>query len=437
VSIEQRPVPGTMREIRRKIGKYEIKSMLDHGATGVIYEGYDAELERRVAIKTLHPHLLKGRVGAAMLLRFKREAISAARCLHPNIVTLLDYGQHDKRPFIVMEYVDGISVQKFMRLRQRQKSGISLKRSLGIMSGVLGALHAAHRLDIVHRDVKASNVLITRGRGQVKLADFGMARIEEDSDLTMIGSMIGTPRYMAPELRFGLEADARADVFSATRLFLELLKMMPGQTKVPRCSLPEIDGMPPGNRIDYSALYPTALIPVLLKGLAPDREQRYQSAAELMQAIKRALAHIEQQTPADSSARPAPEARPLDEPPASQADVDSMTELLAEFTGPIAAVIMRAHDTRNKSASDLALEVSRRIPVPRKRGEFLRRWHGISESGHFLDGRKEPKVFPEKGRSHPLLEEVLSKIGTEFAHFVEPISKTFNRQSSKPTDKAD
>ena len=437
MSIEQRPVPGAMLEIRRKIGKYEIKSMLDHGATGVIYEGYDAELERRVAIKTLHPHLLKGRVGSAMLARFRREAISAARCLHPNIVTLLDYGQHNKRPFIVMEYVDGISVQKFIELRQRQQRGISLKRSLGIMSGVLSALHAAHRLEIVHRDVKASNVLITRGRGQIKLADFGMARIEEDSDLTMIGSMIGTPRYMAPELRFGLEADARADLFSAARLFLELLQMMPGHTQVPRCALPEIAGMPPGNLIDYSALYPSALIPVLLKALAPEREQRYRSAAELMRAIKHALTRLEQPAIAEFSVPDAAKDRQPDEPPASKADVDSMTKLLAEFTGPIAAVIMQSQDSRGKSAGDLALEISRRIPRPKKRGEFLRRWHGISETGQFPHERKEPRVFPEKGRAHPLLEEVLSKISTEFAHFVEPISKTFHRPGAKQTDKID
>jgi serine/threonine-protein kinase len=142
--------------------------MLDHGTTGIVYEGYDPEVERRVAIKTLHPHLLKGRVGASLLRRFKREAISAARCLHPNIVTMLEYGQHRELPFIVMEYVDGISVQQFIELRRRHKRGIGLKRSLGIISGVLGALHAAHQLDIVHRDVKASNVLITRGSGQVK-----------------------------------------------------------------------------------------------------------------------------------------------------------------------------------------------------------------------------------------------------------------------------
>ncbi len=426
-----------MREIRRKIGKYEIRSVLDHGTTGIVFEGFDSEIERRVAIKILHPHLLKGRLGAALLERFKREATSAARCMHPNIVAMLDYGQHNGRPFIVMEFVDGISVEKFMQRRQNLQQGISLKRSLVIMSGVLIALHEAHRLDIVHRDVKASNVLITRGNSQIKLADFGMARLEEDSDLTMIGSMIGTPRYMAPELRFGLEADARADVFSAARLFLELLKMMPANTRVPRSPLPLIAGMPPGNLVDYSALYPTALIPVLLKGLAPDREKRYQTASELMQAIKKSLTRLGQPIAAELPVLAPRRAALLDEPPASKTDVAAMTKLLAKFTGPIAGAIMQSHDTQGKSASDLALEVSRRIPVPKKRGEFLRCWHGISESGQVSGERKEPKVFPEKGQSNPLLEQVLSKISTEIAHYVEPISKSFKWPGSKQTEKAD
>ncbi len=437
MSIEHRANPGVMREMRRKIGKYEIRSVLDQGSTGVVYEGFDRQVERRVAIKTLHPHLLKGKLGVNLLQRFKREAISAARCMHPNIVTIHDYGQHNHRPFIVMEYVDGISVHTFMERRQKLGCGISLKRSFVIISGVLSALDAAHQLDIVHRDVKASNVLIARGSSQIKLADFGMARIEEDSDLTMIGSMIGTPRYMAPELRFGLEADARADVFSAARLFLELLKMLPDTTRIPRSQLPQIANMPPGNLVDYSALYPTALIPVLLKGLEPDRGLRYQSAAELMQAIRQALKRLRQPAAADLPAPAAPGARQLDESPATRGQVDAMTRLLTEFTGPIAAAIMQAQDTRGKPVSDLALEVSRKIPAAKKRGEFLRRWHGVNESGQNSGLRKEPKVFPEKGRSNPLLDEVLGKISTEIAHYVEPISKTFKWPGLKQTDKTD
>ena len=437
MSIEKRPGPGVLREIRPTIGKYEIKAMLGEGATGVVYEAYDPDVERRVAIKTLHPHLLTGKVGAGLLARFKREAISAAKCLHPNVVTVLEYGQDGNRPFIVMEYVDGISVHRLIKQRRRQGRGISLRRSLTIISGLLNGLHAAHRCGIVHRDVKASNVLIARGGRQIKLADFGMARLNENSDLTMIGSLIGTPRYMAPEVRFGFEADSRADVFSATRLFLELLKMLPEDTTYPRSNLPEIPSMSPGNRIDYSAVYPTAMIPVLVKGLDPDRDLRYQSVSDLMTAIKQALPNLRKED-STSSERVDPVVRqPADVPPASAEEIEEITILLAEFTGPIATLIVQKYDTGSKSADALAMEISGKIPGLDRQREFVRRWQAMRLSRLERNAEKEPQVFPEKGRSHPRLEEVLNRITAEFAHYVEPISKTFLRQGSNKTTRVD
>jgi serine/threonine-protein kinase len=435
-----------MREISRFIGKYKIVSLLGEGATGIVYEGYDPDIQRRVAIKTLHPHLLVGKIGAGLLARFKREAISAARCFHPNIVAVLEYGQHEDRPFIVMEFVDGISVHKLIKQRHRQGRGISLKRTLTIISGLLNALHAAHRYGIVHRDVKASNILIAKGGRQIKLADFGMARLKENSDLTMIGSLIGTPRYMAPEVRFGLEADSRADVFSATRLFLELLKMLPENTKCPRSQLPQIPCMSPGNLIDYSVVYPTAFIPVLVKGLDPDRDKRYQSVSELMTAIKKALPHLQEQAapalteetaPAFTEDAADPDEQAADEPPASAEEIDSITKLLADFTGPVATLLMERYETAGKSADSLALEISRKIPGHERQQEFLRRWKVICLSRQEPAEKKKSKLFPDKQRSHPLLEDMLSKISSEFAHYVEPISKTLLRQGSKKTSKAD
>ena len=435
MSIEQRPDPSVMREIFRTIGKYEIKSMLGAGATGVVFEGYDSDIERRVAIKTLHPHLLVGKVGAGLLARFKREAISAARCNHPNIVSILEYGQHKNRPFIVMEYVDGISVHRFIKQRRRQGRGISLRRSLAIVSGLLNALHTAHCYGIVHRDVKASNVLIARRSNQIKLADFGMARIAEHSDLTLIGSLIGTPRYMAPEVRFGLEADARADVFSASRLFLELLKMLPDSTKCPRSQLPVIPGMPPGNRMDYSVLYPTAFIPVLLKALDPDRNKRYQSVSELMRAIKQTLPDLHQpQVPAFVAA--APLSRESDDGfPASGDEMDWLTSLLADYLGPGATMIMQEYESRNASADNLALEIAREIPGREAQQEFLRRWQTMSLSRQASIEAEQAQSLPDKGRSRWLPGEVLARSAHKFAHYLAPIAQTWMRLISKRATK--
>ena len=425
-----------MKGLPQRIGKYEIKALIGEGGAGMVYEGYDTAIERRVAVKILHPHLISGQVGVEMLARFKREAISAAKCIHPNIVTILEYGQHDDNPFIAMEFVDGVSVQKLIKYGR----DVSLKRTFSIISQLLRALNAAHRLNVVHRDVKASNVLILRDNGRIKLADFGMARITERPDLTMVGQFIGTPRYMAPELRLGFDADFRADVFSATRLLLELLKLMPQNPLIPCSRLPEILNMPPGNRVDSAAVYPTALIPVLVKGLEVDRENRYQTAREFVQAIKKALPHLMQET-AVSSKQTAPvvtksvETAPVvtksvEDVPASEDELDSLTNLLADFVGPIATIIMEEHETRSTSANNLATEVSKEIPESDKQKEFLKSWEQLSLSRRALFNRQATKKSNDKKTSRPIPGEMLGKIGDDFAHYIGPIAAPLMRHYS-------
>ena len=378
-----------MGENPQMIGKYQVRSLLGEGGIGVVYEGYDPDIQRRVAIKVLHPHLVSGKTGEEILARFKREAISAARCIHPNVVTILEYGQHDNQPFIIMEYVHGVSVHRLIKHRLKHGRGISLRRGLSIISQLLGALHTAHGLNIVHRDVKASNVLIVNKSGRIKLTDFGMARLMENSDLTMIGSFMGTPRYMAPELRFGLEADCRADVFSAARLFLELLKMVPESSPFQQSRLPEIANMPPGNRIDYSATYPTALIPVVTRGLQVDREDRFQTVLEFMQAIKRVLPDLQQKAATSSTSVTTVKRASVPDIGPGEDELNSMTTLLTDIVGPSATLIMREYETRNISAKDLAIKISKEIPQREKRAEFLRRWEMMSTSRRTLINKDE------------------------------------------------
>ena len=434
-----------MSAIPRFIGKYEIRRLLGEGATSIVYEGFDPAIKRRVAIKILRDNLTGGDLGEELLARFRREAISAARCMHPNIVTIHDYGEQGNTPFIVMEYVDGISVHRLIRHRLQHRRGISLRRSLSIISQLLKALHTAHGHGIVHRDVKASNVLILKHGGRVKLADFGMARLHENSDLTMVGSLIGTPRFMAPELRLGLEADLRADVFSAARLLLELLRMLPQNSRVPRARLPVMHNMPPGNRIDYSVGYPSALIPVLLRGLEPDRGERYQSAYEFMRAIKMALPEMQRKktTPAGNpvviaTPEPAPEPKPApEEYPASEDELESMTTLLSDFLGPIASIVMEEHETRSASAANLAVEIAREIPEQNRQIEFLQRWEQMSRSrqAYFSRNRPEDAAYhPQPERREP---GIVEKIGDDFMHYIGPIGKTLLRHYSSITSDPD
>lgn len=416
-----------MGEKLQKIGKYEIISLLGEGGSGVVYEGYDPDIERRVAIKILHPHLISGKVGEELLARFKREAISAAKCIHPNVVSILEYGQDENKPFIIMEYVDGVSVHRLIKHRLKHGRGISLRRSLSIMSQLLKALHTAHGLSIIHRDVKASNVLILKKSGRIKLADFGMARITENSDLTVIGNFMGTPRYMAPELRLGFEADSRADVFSAARLFLELLKMMPDSSSLHCSRLTEIVNMPPGNRIDYSVTYPTALIPVVIKGLEVDRSKRYQTVLEFMQAIKQALPNLQQKAATSSGQVVSAARESVQDFPASEDELDSMTILLVDFIGPIAKIIMEEHETKSTSANNLATEISKEIPEQERQEEFLRRWEMMSVSRRALINKNRADISSDKTRPRLLQEEVPGRIGNDFMHYIGTIAKTLLR----------
>ena len=411
-----------------------IKKVLGEGATSTVYEAFDPDIARHVAIKALRPNLISGKLGEELLTRFRREAISAARCIHPNIVTILEYGQQDEIPYIVMEYVDGISVQSLIRHRLKHGRGISLRRTLSIISQLLAALYAAHRFKIVHRDIKASNVLIVNGTGRIKLADFGMARISEYSDLTMIGSLIGTPRYMAPELRLGLEADFRADIFSAARLLLELLRMLPANSPFPRARLPLIADMPPGNRIDYSATYPSALIPVLVKGLEVDRKKRYQTVQDFMRGIKRALPELRHK----DSAPPLPvssiEWEPVEDYPASEDELDTMTTLLADYVGPAATMIMEEHETQSTSANNLANEISREIPEQEEQRDFLDRWSAISETrqADILAKREAAEAARDRAQPERSPGRVLSRIGNEVAHYIAPLAGSLWRPKETP-----
>ena len=432
-----------MGDLPEKIGKYQVRSMLGEGAMGVVYEGFDPDIERQVAIKILHPHLVTEKSGGEFLERFKREAKSAARCIHPNIVMVLEYGQDQDMPYIVMEFVEGSSLQEIIRTGR----GIALQKSLSVISQLLKALHAAHQLGIVHRDIKSANVMILRDGGSVKLADFGIARVAESPELTMTGAIVGTPKYMAPEQMFGLKVDSRADLFSVAMVFLDLLALLPKSPSIPRSSLPEIANLPPNNRIDFTILYPTALIPVLSKGLAVSQADRYQSAREFVQGIKDVLPKLKAATAANSAAdeatavvrkvdatSQAPAAQApvpaIDEPsiqvsraaPISSDELDSMTSLLVDYVGPIAKNIMVAYDQENTPANELVTAISKEIPEAEEREEFLKRWETISGTRIDTTRISNPGTKVNATELRSFDDDMLMKIGEDYAGYIGPLA---------------
>jgi len=201
------------------LSKYTISSVIGEGAMGVVYKATDTVLKRTVAIKTLHRHLVEQGGGAALLARFRNEALAAARLMHPNIVAVHDYGEHDFEPYIVMEYVEGSTLSGPLRSRVRYDEATIV----GLMRQLLDGLHYAHEQGVWHRDIKPSNLLLNPA-GRLKIADFGIARIAS-MGLTQLSSTIGTPGHMAPEQYSGELVDRRADIFAAGVLLYVLLAM--------------------------------------------------------------------------------------------------------------------------------------------------------------------------------------------------------------------
>jgi serine/threonine-protein kinase len=265
----------------QRLGKYEITEVLGTGAMGVVYKGFDPGIRRTVAIKTIRRELIEGdRAAGSMLARFRNEARAAGRLSHPGIVAVHDYGEDAEVAYIAMEYVEGNSLREYFSRGTR----FAERDAVSIMSQLLEALAHAHERRVWHRDIKPANLIVMMN-GRVKVADFGIARIEA-SELTQTGAVLGSPGYMAPEQYAAAAIDHRADLFAAGVVFYQLLtgaKAFVGtmeqiayaicHTEPLRPSLAD-----PGKGWErYDA--------IVTKALAKKPEDRYQSAEEFRAAI--------------------------------------------------------------------------------------------------------------------------------------------------------
>ncbi len=275
--------------------RYQIGEVIGRGGMAEVHEGRDLRLGRRVAVKILRPDLARD---PSFQARFRREAQSAAALNHPNIVAVYDTGEDTLMgegetavivPYIVMEYVDG------MTLRQLLASGRRLlpERALEISAGVLSALDYAHRHGIVHRDIKPANVMLTR-TGDVKVMDFGIARAMNDTNtatMTAAQSVMGTAQYLSPEQARGEVVDARSDLYSASVLLYELLTGKPPFTGESPVSIAyqHVSEMPtPPSQVDPGVT--PEIDAVVLRALAKSPDDRYQTAAEFRADVERAIA---------------------------------------------------------------------------------------------------------------------------------------------------
>jgi len=261
----------------KTLGRYRILGELGRGAMGVVYRAVDPVIEREVALKTLHADLPDD-VAGEVRVRFLREARSAGRLSHPNIVTIYDVGEEGGAAYIAMELLEGPSLQQMLKERER----IAFHSAADIIAQVADALHHAHQHSIVHRDVKPANVVVSRA-GRAKLTDFGVAYVPA-SDVTQHGSALGSPRYMAPEQVLGQPIDARADVFSLGVVLYEVLTrrtpfVWPGDTTV-FALMQRIAGEPHPPLRQIDAGIPAGFDRIMDRALAKRPQERYQSAGE-------------------------------------------------------------------------------------------------------------------------------------------------------------
>ncbi|WP_245839279.1 serine/threonine-protein kinase [Nocardia donostiensis] len=287
--------PGS--EVGKRFGPYELRSLLGKGGMGEVYEAYDTVKDRVVAVKLLSDELAQD---PEYQVRFRRESQAAARLAEPHIIPIHDWGVIDGRLFIDMRLVPGTDLRTLLRTG----GALAPARAVAIVEQIAAALDAAHADGLVHRDVKPANILVTE-QDFAYLADFGIAHVEGDSAITMVGVAIGSYTYMAPE-RFDIgPVTARADIYALACVLHECLT---GATPFSAASMSvlirsHLSEPPPRPSVQRAGV-PAALDAVIARGMAKDPQDRYASASELARAARIALTAAPGTTPQPSAAPP-------------------------------------------------------------------------------------------------------------------------------------
>jgi eukaryotic-like serine/threonine-protein kinase len=260
--------------------RYRVEARIGQGGMAEVYRGFDPVLNRTVAIKVLLPQFARD---AGFVARFRREAQAAARLNQPNIVGVYDTGADGDRQYIVMEFVEGRTLAEFLAGGRR----LTPMQSVELTQKIGAALASAHAQGIVHRDIKPGNVMVTRD-GTVKVMDFGIARMQTDITAPQTSSVIGTPTYLSPEQAQGQVVDARSDLYSLGCMLYELLAGRPpftGDTPV-AIAYKQVNETPVPPSA-HNADIPPRLDAVVMKCLAKNPANRYQSAEELSADLER------------------------------------------------------------------------------------------------------------------------------------------------------
>ena len=285
-------IGATIKDLDTKptLGRYEISGELGRGAMGVVYKGVDHTIHRTVAIKTLRlSEFEEGEVGE-IKERFFREAESAGLLNHPNIVSIYDAGEDHDLAYIAMEFLNGEDLAEFTH----KGNLFSLRDVINIIAQVADALGYAHKNDIVHRDIKPANIMLLKDTGDIKVTDFGIARITSSSK-TKTGVILGTPSYMSPEQVSGKKLDGRSDIFSLGVVMFEMLTgEKPFVSEDVTSLMYQITREKHPSVREINPKIPPVIEKIIDNALTKDVNRRYQKADLMAEHLKKILERIDQ-----------------------------------------------------------------------------------------------------------------------------------------------
>jgi serine/threonine-protein kinase len=413
-----------MADHPQSIGKYRIARVLGKGAMGMVYEGFDPVIERKVAIKTILAEYLDAAEMEEAVARFKREAQAGGRLQHPNIVAVYEYGQEGSMAFIVMEYVEGEELKRLLA----RGAKLELIDVFELMKQLLMALDYSHRQGVVHRDIKPANLMMQPGP-KVKVMDFGIARIESSS-LTQLGTVVGTPTHMSPEQLMGLTVDGRADIWASGVILYELLaRVSPFIADTPASVMHRVLQQDPPAPSTLDASITPALDAVVARSLAKKPEERFQTAREFQVALLQALqGKMPGSTPRPSRAA-ASKPTALEIPPEMLAEIERS---LSRHMGPLATVLVKRERSSARTLEEFFRNLAENIPNESEQAAFLRKMKGVKPAPAAPSGLLETIAPTPAMRATPsaFTPEILEQAERALASYVGPLARVLIKDAA-------
>jgi eukaryotic-like serine/threonine-protein kinase len=427
---EPKPAGSLVKELSGRIGKYEILRPLGKGAMGMVYEGFDPVIERKVAIKTILAEYLDAADMEEAVARFKREAQAGGRLQHPGIVGVYEYGHEGDMAFIVMEYVEGQELKRMLSGGKR----LDLIDVFEIMKQLLAALDYSHKQGVVHRDIKPANLMIQPGP-KVKIMDFGIARLESSS-LTQVGTVVGTPTHMSPEQLAGLPADGRSDLWSSGVILYELLTgVSPFIADSPMTVMHKVLQAEPERPTVLNPALPPGFDNIVTRALAKKAEGRFQNAREFASALVQAFQGKAVSATASARSAPAPAASAVRRTPAISLSPEALAEIersLSRHMGPLAKVLIQRGQGEAKSVEEFFRMLAENIPSDEEQAAFLKKMKSVKAAPASAASAEATLVTGKSpALSRPAFTpEVLANAEKALASYVGPLARVLIKDAA-------